>query len=223
MRARYRSVPVALVVMLVSAALACASASAALPEFSPKPPGAGEAIRTIVGGLTIQDSQSALRVTCSGGTGEGLLTGVKTLTEKLVLKECGASGVSCHSEGALAGEVKTGELLGNLVYTSKANKEVGIDLKGQPLVMSILCGSERITIREGAIGKITPVNISKKEFTLSFAYTSEAWQVPSYYENESGGHIADTTELSFLEGPYVRSGLGTTIELSLKESYKIKA
>jgi hypothetical protein len=212
----------ALVAVLALSAMAAATASAALPEFSP----ASGKYTAKLSKVTVTN-QEGLYVSCASGTGEGKITGAKTLTAKLTLKECRAQGEgsSCRSAGALTGEIKTEELASTLAYTSKANKEVGIAFNPRyARFATVDCGLFTGAIRSGVVAPVTNLNTHKATYPLELKTTSGYHQVTRGYENEKGEKVFDFPEMDLNgESQFYEAGIETNIELKFIESEEIKA
>jgi len=134
-------------------------------------------------------------ITCRKGvTGEGSFTSAKTLTSALTLTGCKLEtlfgNTGCNSTGAAAEEIKTGSLEAELVYTSKAAKEVALvfNYRGTAIFATATCNTAKVEVKQGPIVPITPINTSTKTHTLSFT-TLNGVQTPTQYENGLGEKI----------------------------------
>jgi hypothetical protein len=190
-------------------ALGVSSASAALPEFV----GQGEISSTHPVKYTFKGGSVAFSVPgienivqCASSTGEGSITGPKTLTARLTLEGCKQGVVSCQS-GGVQGRVVTEELKSALVYISKATKVVGIDLnqyEGKlppplPVFATLVCGNSKEGINDAAIAPITPINTKGKAFTLKLAGKLGV-QSPAEYENEKAEKVRQVFAANLIGG-----------------------
>jgi hypothetical protein len=216
MRIKYRT---ATAVLLVVTALGAAagSAAAALPEFR----GASFPVKYKFNSAPLEFYETGfLVVTCSSGTGEGSITGSKTLTGKLAFSGCKTSAAeNCTSEGAKVGEIKTGEQESLLAYTSKVPvRQVGIAFNYKNgTFASFTCGGRKGMIRGGVIAKVKPAGLETSEFTLSFE-GMEGRQTPSQYENETGGKVTCAPEISLVSETFGAAAILTKGALSHFES-----
>jgi hypothetical protein len=215
---RIRVVGLCLFAAFAIAAVASASASAALPEFGgpfPKP-------FTSKSKKSTFETVKGTKVTCTVDTNAGEITGPKTGTVTVRFTGCRSSGLPCQSKGAAPEEIVTNVLSMTLGYISKAKKEVGIDLSsptGAPLV-EFECAGFPVQIRGSVIGRITPVNkkvTPPKPFLLKFAQTGGKQKITKF----EAGPIS-VLEGSF-GGPFEEVGFASTDELTFAEVVEIKA
>ena len=132
------------------------TAAAALPGFvGPMPQSFGSKLKA-----STLETVGGLKITCTGGTDSGQLTGPKALTDTIRFTGCILNGLIC-TNGRVAGEIETFPLNGTLGYINKAKKQVGLDL-AQPAglaFMSFECAEDlRVVVKGSVIGKITPIN-----------------------------------------------------------------
>jgi hypothetical protein len=233
MRFISRGAFVALVAVFAMSAIAATSASAALPEFIGSFP-AKYQLKS--GSVTLYEEGTKL--SCLSATGEGSVTGAKTLVAKFVFKHCEAASWKCTSKGAKeAGEVKTGELASALVYTSKANKEVGIVFNKYepgkvfppppiPIFAPFTCGEQKEGgVRNGIIALIGPLNkkvTTSQAFSLSFAQKGSL-QSPSNFESEKGEIIQNLPEMNFFGTTFLKGALETLAEVNIAKELEIRA
>jgi hypothetical protein len=179
MRSMFRSALVALGAMLALGALASASASAALPEFTTTTSfvGSSERVTMTAGGFGEWDyKSSALKGTIA----------TKTTVEKMEVNFAEASSPrACYNASKLS-LLWTG-VEGRLGYISKANKEVGLML-GEPVTTPIakctVFETDLENISGDIIAKITPVNTKTKHFVLHFLVNSKGEQEFGKFEGE---------------------------------------
>lgn len=197
MRSVFRKALIVLVVVSAMGALASASASAALPEFT----GPFPKIYTLTLGNNVrlepQDGEET--ITCDRETqarGSGEITSAKEMRTSFVFSECKWNTTSCRTSGASPGELRTETFSSALVYLSKAKQEVGILLhaynkvtKKTIFIPQFLCGG--LTggpISGELIAPATPVNTKAAIYKISFKET-KGKQEPSEYENELGERL----------------------------------
>jgi hypothetical protein len=192
-------------------------AGAALPEIKPTPTPASPVAFEYKALSVVQFTEQStfFEMHCNPGVlGVGSFTGAKALTVTFQFTGCYLENTSekCHSEGAKAGEVKTAAVPGELVYISKASKEVGIVLnqsegKAGGSFASFECGLfggpivPRIS--GSAIIPLTPVNTKTKTLTLTaleeVGREGDGGQRVKTYENEAGESIHRELRLHLLE------------------------
>jgi len=213
-----RRLSLTLIATAALGAVGATAASAALPEFvgpSPLP------FKSTLKASTLE-TVGGLKITCTGGSNTGELTGPKSLTVRITFTGCILNGLPCTS-GAAAGAIETSTLNGTLGYIKKATKVVGIDLAlpGAPL-MAFDCGEDlRIAVFGSVIGRITPVDVNvapPKHFTLAFAQ-----KAGKQHLTHLEGGPKDVLETSVLGGPFEESGLAATDALSFAAPLLINA
>jgi hypothetical protein len=216
-----RRMSLCLVLVGTLGAIAVSQASAALPEFvgpTPVP------FTSTLKGTSTLETVSGLKITCTGGTDVGEVTGPKTLTIKILFTGCELNGLTC-STSRTKGGIETSTLTGTLGYIKQAKKQVGVDLSspaGGPF-MTFTCGEDlQIAVFGSVIGKITPVNKTilppKKHFTLKFAQKLGK-QKPRQLE----GAPVDVLDVSVLGGPAEEAGLAATDLLYFPVPLEVKA
>lgn len=221
---------VALVAVFALSAAAAASASAALPEFNFGKTTPSYTAKT--GELRVLENKT-VDMTCGGGTSEGSVTGAKTLSSKFTFTGCRApSSVECKSVGAASGEVKTGVLMDELVYTAKAKKEAGLIFNQteahkltKPTFASIVCGAteQQLSVVGGAIAPVTEPNIVAKQYKFTLSVESSDHQTPDTYENEKGEKLYEFPETSILGGTPTEGAFTMSIETNFSQILEISA
>ena len=228
----------ALAIALTLTAIAATTAIAALPEFKivDKPQ------FTLKGGKIHWEEVGGLGgYGCEESSGEGNITGAKTATVKLKFNKCKFDEKEFQTEGDKKGEITTGTLPVELVYTSKAKHEVGLIFNYEsPAAKEKLEGPNRFAaweitivvghpihaeIRSGAIAPTTPVNTKTESYSITLAISEEK-QNPRYYESETGGSIRFAPEMSLLGGMFTEGGLSdkfTLTNLPYDGNFEIKA
>jgi hypothetical protein len=167
----------ALAVAIAGSGMVTATASAALPEFSKT----GVTFASKSGVSTLEAGEVA--ITCQESKAEkGEIISAKVVSKLVVtFKSCEAEteGKKCKPNGE-TGTIKTNELQGELGYTNKTEKKVGLDLKPMPASENIFVNLtakclplEHNSVEKGVIGQIEPVNTLSKTGKLEFKITSE--------------------------------------------------
>ncbi len=185
------------------------AASAALPEFvGPVPLPFTSTLKA-----TTLETVGTLKITCTGGSDAGEITGPKTLTVRIKFTGCMLNGLRCGS-GA-AGEIETPPLIGTLGYIKQATKDVGLDLSqpaGAPF-MAFTCNEDLTVVVQGSvIGTIRPLNKNvapPKHFTLKFTQ-KKGKQKPTKFEV---GPV-DVLSTALGGGPFEESGLASNDSLT---------
>jgi hypothetical protein len=206
----------ALCAIALMSAVATATASAALPEQSP----ATGTFKVTSGKSAFQLSNEE-KVTCTGDTGEGKLTGAKTSESTVKFEGCEALGFKCSSSGAKSGVIET-SIDSTLVYLAKegkATKTVGEDLQLAKEV-SITCLIVTLKVKGSTLCPLTPINTKTKSLTLTCKQT-KGIQEYTEYENEKGEILKDITETT-KSGKTFQSGLESTESLALSTEGEVK-
>jgi hypothetical protein len=166
----------ALAVVVAGTSMVTASASAALPEFSKT----GVTFVSKSGASTLEAGEVAIK--CLESKAEkGEITSAK-MVSKLVVTftgcEAETEGKKCKPNGE-TGTIKTNELQGELGYTNKTEKKVGLDLKPTTASENIFVNLsakclplEHNAVENGVIGQITPINTLSKSGKLEFKISS---------------------------------------------------
>ena len=137
-------------------------------------------------------SGTAVDLVCASSTGKGKLTGPKSLSEKIVYSGCeNGAAVKCQS-GKTPGEIKSGKLVGTLVYALKGSAlvpAVEIAPASGTTVFKYSCGTKAKAVVSGQIlGAVGPVESSSTELTETFA------------EGEEPAPGCGTQEIQLIEG-----------------------
>ena len=215
---RMRTLIMAFVAVLAMSAVAAASASAALPEFSKT-----KVKVTGKSGAGTLETVTGTKVTCTGGTSSGEITAEKTVSKTLVIfTGCASSGFKCSTSGAASGELKTKELTGTLGYLTKSTKEVGLDLKpasGTEFIeFECAGGIVKVKVTGSVICPLTPVNTSTTTFTLTCKQKAGVQEFKKFEGGEE-----DVLKTSKNGGAAEGSGEETTTTLTASEAAEIKA
>lgn len=172
-------------------------------------------------------------VTCTASTSSGeISSGTTAKNIKVSLTGCTltapvGSKLTCTSSKANSGEIQTVTLKGTLFYLVAGSSEVGVDLKPESgtTVATFTCGGvETLTVKEGVIGKLTPVNTLTNSFTLTFSQISGK-QSPETYLSASG--CAATKETLTTEGSgfenflAIQSGIKGSETLTTAKTMKV--
>ncbi len=143
-----------------------------------------------IGPVTLETAVNRTKVTCTGESGTGAITGRKTVTGVvLTLTGCEAAGVKCTTAGGGEGELRTGELEGELGVQSvtetlgKETKHIAVDLfpagRSGP-VLEYACGGESTTL-SGSV--IAPVVSNKMQTNAPLKFSQSAGlQKPEAFE-----------------------------------------
>jgi hypothetical protein len=218
----------ALAALCAIGVVGASSASAALPEFYFVSKGQHYSVTGKTEVVLYVAGED--KIICKDLNGSGTFTGAKTLTANLALTECAVIGIDggarCTTAGAKEGEIKSEALEAELVYTSKANKEVGI-VFNHPAVSKFAtfsCSAYKSELKGGVIAQITtPVNKYAWNFTLKFGVSTSGTQVPAQYENEEGKKVTDVLQTTFPVGGLKEAALATESSFTANESIEIKA
>ncbi len=153
----------------------------------------------------------------------GQYTGAQTATMSLDLTGCEAPGVfggKCQSEGAAAGEIRSGQLDGRLgMIRGGKDPVVGWDVEGTAGhdLMSFKCGGTEIVVTGSAIAPVMRVDHMAPTFMLRFR-AKGGEQDPDKFENG----LNDT--LSFVtSSTEEQAGLTMNATMSNEEEVEIKA
>jgi hypothetical protein len=183
-------------------------------------------------GSTTLETAAGWKVTCSAGTGKGVVSGAQTGTFTTNFTGCEGFGVKCQTLGGakekeivLSGKYK-------IVYINGSKTEVGI--VHEFTETTIACGTfcpkmiqETLVLRGSAIGPVTPVNeavVPPKVFLLAFSQ-AKGVQAPTEYENEKGEKVKAIIEL---EGSgsktfgFEQSGVSDTDQLLFEETAELE-
>jgi hypothetical protein len=215
-------------IALLTGATGVAPAAAVNPEFVYT--AAGKAFTGASGTPNLIETTSGIKVSCKTNKVSGEIEG--TSPQKKVKKVlytftgCEASGFSCNTHGFAAGEIMTGELVGELGYINTAAKKVGLDLKAvsPASITTFECAPfVRTAVVEGSvIAEIAPVNSLVKgpldSFSLAYSQASGV-QKPTHFE----GAANDVLSVSLNGSPFVEAGLEVTDKLTPGGEVKINA
>jgi hypothetical protein len=135
---------------------------------------------------------------------------------KIVIKfiGCKLEGKPCNAEGAKKEELVTKPLAGELGWINKSKEEVGFDLKPETgtALLEADCQGFHIKLEGSVIGRIAPVNVFTKKFTITFAPNASEKQEPESFE----GGANDTLQTTIV-------GVGTfptTLETVVTQTFK---
>jgi hypothetical protein len=176
--------------MLAIALSAPTAASAASSVLEYAVPAGPPVTFTVAGGeLTAEMEDLGSLLHCDGSTGKGEITGSRSTVSEYTFTGCATeqgSHVSCESDEAPEGEIKTGRIEAELVWISQARREVGelLDPSGRPYV-EFEC--ERIpAVGYGPfLAPVTPIDSEATSFTATLN-KSGAMQSPDEYEGSDG-------------------------------------
>jgi hypothetical protein len=179
------------------------------------------------GGKTTLEGATGAKVTCTKTSTAGEYTGVKTASAVITLTGCVHAGTKqpCQSSGASSGEIVTGDLTGKLgfisdeVSASASNVSIGLDISGQPSLLSAECGEQKeaLAVRGSVIAPIGKLDKMSSSFTAKFTAKAGA-QVPEAFEEAPKDTL--TATLGFGEE---QAGLTSSQKLTSEEPMEIKA
>lgn len=208
----------ALAAVLALSAVATASASAALPEFSP---GAGLTL-TGTGGASYFEVQGLAPVpNCSSLAAKAKLTSGKSGTLEVEMKGCHAGFAACQTGPASEVVDFTGTI--EPVYLSKEPKNVGLLVKLNEFTAK--CGTVTVVVRGSFLGTITPINTGVAaggRYTLTMK-EHEGLNEYTSYETASGEHKSTSLTESIGGGPFLTAGFSSTDPLNTNINSEIKA
>jgi hypothetical protein len=222
MRSISRNTLVAFVAVLAIGAVAAASASAALPEFSPTH---GVTFKGTSNESSFFEVNSLAPIpSCTSHVTKGSITGAKSGAIEVEMKGCQAGGGEgpCTSAGQLSGVVVFGGTL-EPVYLTKEPKKVGLLVKLNEFTAR--CGFATTTVRGSFLGSITPINKKVKvteKFVLVAKETSATNEYTTY-ENESSEHKSASLSESIAGGPFLQAGYQSTEQLAPSLETELKA
>jgi hypothetical protein len=216
-----RRILAALVAALALSVIASASASAALPEFSPS-----RGLTGTGGSSFFQTEGFATVPQCASTASKGTLTGPKSGTLEVELKGCntgsGFNSVKCSTTGQAAGVVLFSATI-EPVYITKEPKLVGLLVNISEFTAH--CGISPVAVRGSYLGSITPINKKVKtteHFTVVAKETAGKNEYTGY-ENPSGEHESTTLKESIEGGPFTGAGYQSTEQLAPSVEMKLKA
>jgi hypothetical protein len=225
---RIRMILLSLLAVFAFSAVASASASAELPEFSP---GAAKTKFTSKSGVSILET-SGQKIECKSDTNSGELTGPKTDTVTVTFLKCESVALKAKCQNTTTeGKIVTNVLVSTLGYINKANKEVGLSLSPKAaggLFAEFECSGIKIKVGEGTgkggnsvIGRITPVNkvvVPPETFALNFKCVAEKQEVEKF---ETG--TTDVLEAKIGEGEWERACETSADTILFKVNEELKA
>lgn len=190
MISRYKTMFAALVAVFALAAVASASASAALPEFVPE---GGKFPVALEGNFTTAEtnwsdaSGSVVPFTgsCKGVKVTGSIEAAKSAALSIEGKNCQSPAYIrwCFTPGSEEGvEIISGNA--SLVYISKSKKELGLLFATK--ATTIHCGTSETDVQGSLIIPVTPVNTKTSKVDLLITSNKKGKNTDTSYENEKG-------------------------------------
>ena len=215
--------------MVAVSAVAATSASAAVSPELENALG-GVLGKNGVSGLaakTTLETKSGEKVACEAATTSGTVANKRMGSRKVKLTKCTAFGLNCATAGAPAGTIEA-EANTRLVYLSEVFHTAGLLTEFKEFTISC-AGIEKLTVRNNALGGVTPVNkfvpANTAAFDLTFSQTKGV-QEPTEYE-ESGKKVKPKPLEIKGEGiksfGFEQSGLVSSETLEFEEEAQIKA
>jgi hypothetical protein len=188
------------------------------------------------GGASVLETVGGTKVTCKAESDEGVIlsNGTNVVREAIVtFTGCESGGFKCKSPDGGPGEILTNPLKGQLGYLEAVESgKVGVDLAAETgeLLGEVDCagGLAKVKVRGDLVGEIGPLNVARKEFSLSFAQASgkQEWAKIFLEEPfESGKYIevASVPEVSIDGFAFKDAGLESTDQIATEEEVKIVA
>jgi hypothetical protein len=192
-----------------------------LPGPGPKSHFKGTGAKTTLEGVT------GAKVTCAKTGSAGEYTGAKTASAVITLTGCVHAGTKapCQSSGETSGEIVTGELSGKLgfiadeVAGSAPDVSIGLDLSGQPSLLSAECAGQKeaLVVGGSVIAPIGKLDEMSKSFSLDFK-AEAGIQAPEAFEEAPKDTLV--ASLGFGEE---QAGLTSSQKLANEELTEIKA
>jgi hypothetical protein len=174
------------------------------------------------GEVTLQGEDAFF--TCKASTEEGQITGAKTVGKVLVtLTGCKQPEFESECEtGAKAGEIKLNELTGELGYTNKSTKAVGLDLKpasGELMVKFVCLGFlAKVELKGSIIGRIVQANKISKTEVLQYKRSGSLQEFTKFE-----GGPTDALSISIEGGTFERVAEGAEYKITYSEGIEVKA
>jgi hypothetical protein len=191
------------VAIIAVSAIMSATASAALPEFTPG--AAGTKFTGKSGAGTLSTAAKGI-IECGTDQVAGELIGTtkKEAIATITFKSCKAFGIlGTKSLGDVEGTILAKVEL-ELCYINKAKKEVGM-LTELAETVHVEVAGKLLKISGDAVGAITPVNIKGKNFTITYKQKGGT-QEPSGCEGKTENYEVQENET----GPVEKAGEETT-------------
>jgi hypothetical protein len=175
------------------------------------------------GEVTLQGE--TLLFTCEASTMEGQITGAKTVGKVLTkLTGCEIPGLnsSCNTGANPAGEIRLNELQGELGYTNKSTKAVGLDLKpaSGELLVTFNCPGEliNIKIKGSIIGRTIQTNKISKTGVLQYKASGSKQEFTKFE-----GGATDALEISANESIFGKAAEAAEYKITYSEGIEVKA
>ncbi|HTZ86662.1 MAG TPA: hypothetical protein VMB05_08340, partial [Solirubrobacteraceae bacterium] len=193
-------------------------------EWLPGPgPKAGFEIAGSSSAPIVLETTTKKKLTCTGVSGAGSVTGVKTATLHVILTACSEAGEPCQSTGT-EGEVAFLDLDGALVWSNKAKNALNLDLvPAEERLGTYHCGTSSVTklVQLSTNGILLPVRTNKSSTTFTSTFkAAKGVQKPNAIEGEAPLLFKELREeggSSGEEGVGLKGGLVLTYE----ERYEI--
>jgi hypothetical protein len=188
---RVRRAPVAVLTVAMALLLVPASASATSPVLEFVVPGNHLPVgfTTESGSVIAEMANFANLVHCAASHGVGKITGPRSTVSEYTLTGCvteGASNKKCRSTGASEGEIRTGPIEAELVYTDQAKHAVAMLLNpGGGTYIAFECGGESAEGSGPFLAPGSPVNEEASVFTVTLSQSGSV-QTSDEYEGPNG-------------------------------------
>jgi len=225
---RARRAPVAVLTVAMALLLVPAGASAASPVLEFVVPGnhLPVSFETKSGPLIAEMAKFESLVHCEASSGEGEITGPRSTVSEYTFTGCATergSHAKCQSEGASEGEITTGPIEADLVYTDQAKHEVAMLLDpGGGTYIAFKCGGESAKGLGPFLAPGSPVNTEASVFTVKLEQ-SESLQMPDEYEGAGGEKLTAIPTGEHGGGELVTTGVEATFTVHTSVPVDVRA
>lgn len=174
---RIRLVLLGLMAVLAFTAIAAASASAALPEFSTTAKFTGKQ----VGSGFLETTSGLEKVTCKSGSSPGAIVN-KTQTGGVVVKfnECKSLLGACKTSGASTEEIRTQTLKGELGLVGTAVTAEALEPEAGTVEATFECGGIPVTVKGGVACEVSPTKAKQTTSKLKCEGSNGAQKYTSF-------------------------------------------
>jgi hypothetical protein len=159
---------------------------------------------------------------CTGASGNGNVTGEKTMTLDLTLTGCADGGEKCTNTGT-EGEVRFDQLTGTLGWLNKSLKKVDAVLVGSEFTFAYYECPKKVVL-VGSTGILMSVSVDRDSIKAGTDKMSESKgkQTPNHLEGEEPRlfeELRRTTEGEVVE----EAGMAATLTQTDEEAYEVNA
>ncbi|MGD1056183.1 MAG: hypothetical protein ABR992_02095 [Solirubrobacteraceae bacterium] len=212
-------------VAVVALLLVPAGASAASPVLELVAPSHSLPVHFAAEGETVTAEMAGFKILvhCTASHGEGEITGPRSTESNYWFTGCEAAGEKCNSERAPEGEIKTGSIVGDLVYIDQAKGEVGILLNPSGgTYISFECGAESAQGQGSFLAPVSPIDQESTSFTATLSQVDSV-QTPNEYENAKGERVQAIPTGRRSSNPFVPTGVELAMTVHPTVPVEIKA